>query len=95
MKNFDEFWPFYLSEHVHPKNRQLHFIGMSVVHAILFYVFVTGAIQYLWLVPIFGYGFAWAGHFFIEKNRPATFKHPLWSALADFRMFYLTLLKKF
>jgi len=95
MNSFEEFWPYYLREHSHPKNRRLHLIGTSVVHVVLFYVFVTGDIKALWLVPIFGYGFAWTGHFFIEKNKPTTFKHPIWSAIADFRVFYLILFKKF
>lgn len=94
MKSFDEFWPYYQREHAHPKNRRLHFIGMAFVHVVLFYVFVTGHIKALWLVPIFGYSFAWAGHIFIEKNTPASFKHPVWSLIADLRMFYLTVFKK-
>lgn len=94
MKTFDEFWPFYLKQHANPKNRRLHFIGTAIVHLILFYVFVSGHLAPLWLVPVLGYGFAWAGHLFIEKNRPTTFGYPLWSLLADFRMFYLMLFKK-
>jgi hypothetical protein len=94
MKSFDEFWPFYLREHSHPKNRRLHFVGTLIVHIILFYVFATADFRALWLVPVFGYGFAWGGHFLVEKNRPATLRHPIWSLMGDFKMFYLTLAKK-
>jgi hypothetical protein len=94
MKNFDDFWIYYLKKHAHPKNRLFHFYGTGIVHVIFFYVFVTGHIKYLWLGPFFGYSFAWLGHFLIEKNTPTTFGHPIWSAVADIRMFYLMLLKK-
>jgi hypothetical protein len=94
MKTFDDFWPIYLQAHAHPKNRRFHFYGTGLVHIILFYVFVTGHLKYLILAPVVGYSFAWIGHFFIEKNIPLTIKHPIWSALADFRLFYLTLFKK-
>jgi hypothetical protein len=90
-KNFGEFWRFYVGEHSHPLNRRLHFIGTSLGFVCL----VLAAIreQPLW-IPVgllAGYGLAWAGHFFVEHNRPATFRHPLYSLLADWRMFYLTL----
>ncbi|MBS1970682.1 MAG: DUF962 domain-containing protein [Bdellovibrionales bacterium] len=94
MKSFAEFWPFYLQEHSNPTNRKLHFIGTSLVHLILIYAVVTQQWNLLWIVPVMGYGFAWVGHFIIEKNRPATFKHPLWSLMGDFKMFYLMLFGK-
>lgn len=94
MKTFDDFWPSYLREHSNPKNRRLHFVGTLIIHLILFYVFATADFKVLWAVPVIGYGFAWFGHFFIEKNRPATFKHPIWSLMGDFKMFYLMLSKK-
>lgn len=94
MKSFAEFWPFYLQEHSNPLNRRLHFIGTFLVHVIFLYAVITQQWNLLWVVPVLGYGFAWVGHFIIEKNRPATFKHPLWSLRGDFKMFYLMLLGK-
>lgn len=88
MKTFKEFWPFYLQEHSNPLNRRLHFVGTFFVHVVLLYALFTQQWVMLWLLPVIGYGFAWVGHFIIEKNRPATFKHPLWSLRGDFKMFY-------
>ena len=80
IQSFEEFWPFYVSQHRDPTNRRLHFIGTSLVMAM-------APNPLLWpLIPLAGYGFAWAGHFGFEKNRPATFKYPLWSLRADFHM---------
>lgn len=88
MKTFKEFWPFYLQEHSHPTNRRLHFVGTLCVHIVLIYAVVSQQWMALWALPVIGYGFAWVGHFIVEKNRPATFKHPLWSLIGDFKMFY-------
>jgi hypothetical protein len=85
--SFAEFYPFYLEEHGHPLNRRLHFVGTSLVLLTLAAVIISGHLVLLWCLPVVGYGFAWVGHFFIEKNRPATFKHPLYSLLGDFVMF--------
>src|SRR5438105_1238909 len=87
--NYWAFWPHYVSEHYHPGNRRLHFIGV-VVGLVCLALAVTQA-QPLWLIgmPLFGYGFAWIGHFFVQRNIPATFHHPLWSLRGDFHMFYL------
>ncbi len=88
MTSFKEFWPFYLQEHSHPLNRRFHFVGTFLVHLVLLYAVASKTWTALWLLPVIGYGFAWVGHFFIEKNKPATFKHPLWSLIGDFKMFY-------
>ena len=87
-KNFEEFYPYYLGEHANITCRKLHFFGTSGVLALLLLIFFTGNFALLWGLPIIGYGFAWAGHMLYEKNRPATFKHPIYSLMGDFRMFW-------
>jgi len=91
LKTFSEFWPYYLGEHRLPRNRILHYIGTFLSGVILILMLLT---QYWWLIPLVlvaGYGPAWVGHFFLEKNRPATFTYPLWSLAADYKMFYYAL----
>lgn len=93
-KSFKEFYPFYLGEHTNLMCRKLHFIGTCGVIALLLLFFFTGHLIILALIPIVGYGFAWAGHLLFEKNRPATFKYPLYSLMGDFRMFWEILVGK-
>jgi hypothetical protein len=85
---FVDFYPAYLREHAHPVCRRLHFVGTLLVIAIVVTAAVARDPRWLWLAPIAGYGFAWAGHFFFEKNRPATFTHPLYSLAGDWVMFW-------
>lgn len=85
--SFEQFYPFYLKEHSDRTNRRLHFIGTSLVIVLLLLsLFVSG--MFFKFVPLVGYGFAWVGHFFFEKNKPATFKYPLFSLIGDFKMWY-------
>ncbi|WP_342248440.1 DUF962 domain-containing protein [Pseudomonas sp. OTU2001] len=93
-RSFAEFYPYYLGEHSNPTCRRLHFVGTSLVIALLAYTIGSGKWLLLLALPVFGYGFAWVGHFFFEKNRPATFTHPLYSLFADFVMFRDILLGK-
>ena len=87
-KTFWSFYPYYLTEHARPVNRALHFIGTSLVIA----CFVAGIVLHDWrlfaIMPFCGYGFAWFGHFMLEKNKPATFKYPFYSLGSDFVMFF-------
>jgi hypothetical protein len=84
---FGEFYPFYLAEHANVTCRRLHFVGSSLVLGCVVAAIVTGNPWWLAAMPIAGYGFAWAGHFFFEHNRPATFKHPLYSLIGDWVMY--------
>ena len=84
-KTFREFYPYYLSEHMNSICRGLHFIGSLCVIVIIIASFFN--IKALLFGPLCGYGFAWLGHFFFEKNRPATFTYPLYSFIGDWVMF--------
>ena len=92
--SFAAFWPFYLREHSKSATRAWHFAGTSGSAVLLASAVVTG--RPLLVVPalLSGYGCAWYSHYFIEKNRPATFKHPLFSFASDWKMWALTLAGK-
>lgn len=90
-RSFSEFWPFYVAEHSRGGTRLLHLVGTSVALGTLIYLIASGR---WWLFPLAfvpGYGAAWIGHFFIEKNRPATFTYPLWSFIGDYKMIAMML----
>jgi hypothetical protein len=88
LSSFEEFWPYYVAQHLDPANRALHFLGTSLALAAL----AAAATLAPWwglVAPLAGYGPAWVGHFAFEKNKPATFRHPLWSLRGDLRMYAL------
>ena len=85
--SFREFYPFYLGEHRNRTSRRLHFIGSCGVLALLGRAIWSGHAGWLLAALACGYGFAWVGHFFFEKNRPATFRHPFYSFAGDWVMF--------
>ena len=93
-KSFKSFYPFYLSQHQDITCRRLHFIGSSLIIVTLAYTLINAAWLLLWILPILGYGFAWVGHFFFEKNKPATFIYPWYSFLGDWVMYKDTLTGK-
>ena len=82
-----EFYPFYLSQHESRINRRLHFVGTSLVIALVIAAVMSGKYWLLLAVPVAGYAFAWIGHFAFEKNKPATFKYPFYSLACDFVMY--------
>lgn len=85
--SFREFYPFYLGEHAHPVSRRLHFIGSCGVLVLLGVALWQRNGWWLLAALLCGYGCAWVGHFFFEKNRPATFSHPVYSFMGDWVMF--------
>jgi len=83
---YRDFWPYYLREHAKPGTRAIHLLGTGLATLTLIALVATGRV---WLIPVAlaaGYGPAWISHFFVEKNRPATFTYPLWSLISDYRM---------
>jgi hypothetical protein len=89
--SFQEFWPFYLSEHLHPTSRRWHFAGITTGLIVAAAMPLIGRwyLAPLGLVP--GYLFAWVGHFGYEKNIPASFTQPWLSLLGDLNMYWRTL----
>jgi len=83
-----DFYPFYKSQHQGLVTRVLHFIGTGLVLLFLLLFALTLELKYLGFAPLAGYGFAWVGHFFIEKNKPATFRYPAYSLACDFWLFW-------
>ena len=89
--SFAEFWPYYLAQHGNPATRGWHYAGLALTSALL----LAGWLAQTWALalaaPLAGYGLSWLGHGIAEGNRPATFRHPLWSLKGDFRMAALAL----
>ena len=89
-RSFADFYPYYLTEHSNRTSARFHVIGTGLAITLL----AAAVILHHWwpviMALLCGYGFAWIGHFFFEKNRPATFTYPLWSLMGDFRLFWET-----
>jgi hypothetical protein len=88
IKTYTEFWDFYVAEHSQPLTRLFHFVGTALGLILLVWVVRGGNWLYLPLCFVVGYAFAWFSHFFIEKNKPATFRYPLWSFISDYKMMF-------
>ena len=87
-KNYSEFWDFYVSEHSRPLTRMLHFAGTTLGIALLVFFIARGQWYFFPAFLIVGYAFAWFAHFVVEKNRPATFRQPVYSFMGDWKMFW-------
>jgi hypothetical protein len=92
IETYEEFWPFYVREHSDPTNRRLHFVGTSASIALMAAALLRRKPVHLLHALVAGYGGAWIGHFVFQKNKPATFKYPLWSLFSDFRMWGKTVM---
>jgi hypothetical protein len=88
IRSFTEFWPYYLGEHGRQGTRTLHLVGTTLAICLGVAAVSTGRWLLLLAAFVCGYAFAWVGHFFVEHNRPATFRYPLWSFTADFKMWW-------
>src|SRR5438128_610483 len=86
-RSFQEFWPYYVAEHSKRLTRGLHFVGTALTLGCPILALAISRWWPLLAMPITGYGFAWTAHFFVERNRPATFLYPAYSLVADFVMF--------
>ncbi|MFN3931104.1 MAG: Mpo1-like protein [Brevundimonas sp.] len=89
-ESFSAFYPHYIHEHSNRTCRRIHVVGSALVLLVPVAALMTRNPWWLLAMPLIGYGFAWVGHFFFEKNRPATFRYPLWSLMGDWRMFFET-----
>ena len=87
IKTFAEFYPVYLREHSNRTCRRLHFVGSTLALVFIVLLLATGKLQFLLYALLAGYGFAWLGHFVFEKNRPASFKRPLYSFMGDWVLY--------
>ena len=84
---FTDFYPFYLNEHTKPLTKLFHFVGSWCALGCMVMLIQTTDWRWFFASLIAGYGFAWFSHYFIEKNKPATFKYPGYSFIGDWVMF--------
>lgn len=91
IETYAEFWDFYVAEHAQPLTRLLHFVGTTLGLVLLVWFIKNGTWYYFPVSLAVGYAFAWFSHFVIEKNKPATFKYPLWSFISDYKMMWFML----
>jgi hypothetical protein len=89
--SFRDFYPYYLGEHRDARCRRLHVTGSTLVLLAIVLALALRDLRWLWLAPLAGYGCAWIGHYAYEKNRPATFRHPLYSLMGDWVMYWQVL----
>jgi hypothetical protein len=87
-RSFEDFYPFYLSEHSNRISRRLHFVGTSIACALIIAAAITRDGWLLAVALVQGYAFAWIGHYFFEHNKPATFRHPAYSLMGDWRLWW-------
>ncbi|MFM9904547.1 MAG: Mpo1-like protein [Pyrinomonadaceae bacterium] len=90
--NYTEFWDFYVFEHRQAMTRLLHFTGTTLGIALAIFFVARGQWYFFPVFFVVGYGFAWFAHFVIEKNKPASFRFPVWSFISDFKMMWFMII---
>ena len=93
IQTFADFWPYYVRAHSRPRTRLLHAIG-SILALVCLTLGIVASGWFLLAAPVIGYAFAWYGHFFVERNKPATFGHPFYSLAADYVMLWKILTRR-
>ena len=89
LQSFEEFWEYYVMEHSLPHTRQLHFMGSTAAVTLAVTGLFAGRFSFVVLAVLVGYGIAWISHFVVQKNKPASWEHPMWSFLSDAKLFFL------
>jgi|TARA_A100000172_G_C2976215_1_gene87748 hypothetical protein len=92
-KNIQEYYEYYLTLHQNRINRRLHVLGQVATIAFILLTFKTNP-WFLILAPFIVYPFAWSGHYFFEKNKPAAFSNPIWAKVCDWMMLRDIVLKR-
>lgn len=87
IKAYHQFYRFYLTEHRNIMSRRLHVAGSSIGLYFFSKAILKRKPRYFIYGLVSGYACAWVGHFVFEKNKPASFKQPLYSFISDWRMF--------
>lgn len=86
--SFKEFYPYYIKEHANKYTKLLHFIGSNLFLFFVIKLLVSNEMRNLFFAFLSAYGLAWIGHFFVEKNKPATFEYPIYSFMGDCAMYF-------
>lgn len=94
IKNFKEFYPYYLNQHSKKLTRILHFLGTLLMFAVIIYVLQSGKERFLWYLPIFGLGISALSHYIFERNKPTSFQYPVFTLIGDLKMFFELLIGK-
>ncbi|GAC1342750.1 MAG: hypothetical protein NVSMB29_14770 [Candidatus Dormibacteria bacterium] len=84
--DYHDFFPHYVAQHSRRATRWVHFAGTHAGAVLALVGAGRRRPALLAAAPVTAYGAAWLSHLLIERNRPATFGHPLWSLRGDLQM---------
>jgi len=82
----NEYYQYYLTLHQNLWCRRLHVLGQITTISYVLFCLLGFHWFLLLLAPFIVYPFAWSGHYFFERNKPAAFSSPLRAKLADWMM---------